>query len=1264
MTDAESRTNSSDATPEPGPSGPKKKRSPIERALVWGLIAVALLVVLIEWNARSGYSKTLAALQERIELSDQQNGAPFPLDEARTMVSGFPLGKEELTDRGKRLQYHWFSLFRTYDLQLTTDDEDIVLGLKTEADPAGDAPPEIAAPQNQKQPNKPPIAAHQLSLPDKGLDRELKDEVVLSTEQLDSQVDELQGILTREVVRQALLIGGRDGLGRKTRDTSLRGDVKLVENPERFPIQLITHINRNREVSIDLILPYKTELPYRWNSEPFTLPEEFAFEALVEQSEALSRDGFVDALKEAGFSGKAAEWKEESSIPEKTAKQIKEWSFISQYTVAQDMHAAIAAEGESPERLALLARAYANLGSPTERLQSPAHKVFKARALLYAERLTNRCEDSPWSLAHRAYVRTLVGRHQSAIADLKTVQSTAKDKDAKRPLPDWLELIEAYCLYQPEVLQKATRDENLQYMAVYLRAMQTDPDLDGQAAGTRSEELLAVEPACVRALDQLNDLESFQHLSKLTEVRQKQIWEQLYKKLQAGNLPAEIKEPLDDHMAFLFKVKTKLPFRNQITRQLKNAIAHDQEPSVNALGQLLQEVSYLQACRRLYFLTEFLSRSADDDIAEVEPLLVDHPYAPYIKIYSSVPADVQETYRKLRASYDPTELELSSAKLITGSYGYLKYEDYAKIKAAAVANLDRIFQDQLQYQRFLVKQKMYSRNLLGDIARLMLEISPHQPQTVSLNIDANQGYADQHHAEIVKKYGDNPEILSAMGKRHLRELNDEKAEEILLRRLEFTKDFQTYESLAELYMRRGEMEKWLDIMKKSLRVPTTGLENAEIRSKIAYYYMGEGKWEEAKPYAMDAAKTYSAWGLICGAHYLEGVGQLDAAEKLMENCSKRYEANAAGWYFWCVRTDFGDREEALELAEEHLLANPTSGNYTQSMERGVLQLTQGLKSEAFDTFQSALQKYNDGYCGLHAALLADELELPAQRDDLLKQIAGMWNKDFGKAELANLFQTLLQNPGKIDWNANRFQSLLVQIQDGSPTNFYYFAGKLLEQHGEEKWANIYLQSAATSSATNKYNCMLAAQHLRSKNIEINDRRTSELDAGYAYARQQLQKASQLLQKGKPQEAIDICNAVLKSKPELVAALMSRGQAHEALKDDKAALADYQRALEIDPDYWLAHNNLTYIYAASEQEEFRDKAKALQHAQRAFDLQPTKFWGNYGAMAVAYAANGQFEKAIEMQNQVLRLGPESQRLETVRRLSLFREGKPYLRSAEK
>ena len=1240
----------------------KKKRSPVERAIVWGLIAVALLVVLIEWNARAGYSKTLAALQERIELSDKQNGEAFLLDEAKTMISGFPLGKEELTNKGKRLQYHWFSLFRSYDIQLTTDDEDIVLALKTEAVPNEDALPQFVAPQNQAQPNKPPIAAHQLSLPDKGLDREFKDVVVMSTDQLDSQVDELKGILTREIVRQALLIGGRDGLGRKTRDASLRGDVKLVENPELFPLQLITHINRNREVSIDLILPFKTELAYRWNSEPFTLPEEFAFEALVEHSEALSRGGFVEALQEAGYSGKAAEWKDESDLPEKTLKQIKEWSFISQYTVAQDMHSAIAAEGESPERLAMLARAYANLGSLTERLMSPAHKVLKARALLYAERLTDRCEDSPWSLAYRAYVRTFVGRHHSALADLNTIQSQAGEGDGKRPLPEWLDLIEAYCLYKPEVLEKATRDENRKYMAIYLSALQTDPELDAKQAMSSYETLLKLEPACIRALDQMNDVPSLGNLSSVTGERQYELWEELFEKLQAGNLPKIPRDHIDAHLAFLFKSKAALSFRERITRQMKSSDSTQHEPSANALGQLLQEVSYLLVCRKMRFLTDFFSVNPDNQIELHESLVAGHPYGPYLKIYSSIPADVEASYKNMFGSYDPNELEISVGKLITDSYGYLQYEDYMQLKDAAVNNLDPVFYDQLQYSRFLVKQRAYSRNLLGDIARTMLEISPHQPQTIAMNIDANKGYADQHHTEILEKYGDKPEILSAMAKRHLRELNDEKAEDILLRRLALTKDYETYASLAELYQRQGETGKWLDTLKNALRVPTVGLENAKIRSKIAYYHMGRGEWELAEPYAMDAAKTYSAWGLICGARYHEAVDELDAAEELMEGCSKRYEGNAADWYFWCVRTNHGDQKTARLLAERMILEHPYPNHYTRTMEIGVIHFMQGSGKEAYENFLTAYQKHNDSYCGLHAALLADELNMTFERDELLKEIAGLWNKDYASAELANYFQLMLKEPAPFEWDPDRFQSLMVQLPEGSPTNFYFFAGKFLKLRGQEALAENYLQLAAASPETGKYNCALASQYLRALDKKVKPRRIEELPDGYHEVKQQSGQADYLVKRGKWKDAIQIYDEILKSHPKLTGILIRRAQSNEQMGEYEPAIADYKRVIEIDPVNWKPHTCLAIVYGASEQDEFRNAPQSLQHAQQAFDMLPTRYWVMYGALAVAYAAQGEFDKAIEFQKEALARAPTMEKNAVNRRLQLFNEGKPYIRSA--
>ena len=233
MTDSETSAVEPDSALEKNQAVNKKKRSPIERAIVWGVISVFLVVVLFEWNARYGYSNTLAEMQNRIGQVEKDNdsgkGTEFLLAEAKEMVKGFPIGEERVTNSGKKLQYRWFSLFRTYVIQLSISTDDVILFLQTDIEPF---------PDKKKLVKNSEIALHQLGLPKKGLSEEYDDVVVLTTDQLNSQ--DIKGILTREIVRQALLIGAREELGLKTRDASLRGDVSFIENPETFPLMLIT----------------------------------------------------------------------------------------------------------------------------------------------------------------------------------------------------------------------------------------------------------------------------------------------------------------------------------------------------------------------------------------------------------------------------------------------------------------------------------------------------------------------------------------------------------------------------------------------------------------------------------------------------------------------------------------------------------------------------------------------------------------------------------------------------------------------------------------------------------------------------------------------------------------------------------------------------------------------------------------------------------------------------------------------------------------
>ncbi|WP_278471124.1 tetratricopeptide repeat protein [Gimesia maris] len=1256
MADTDQNPESLEPTSQQALATGKKKRSPIERTIVWGLIALALIVVLLEANARYGYSSTLESLQSRLSQADKNKGQELILKEAKGLVKGFPYGDERLTNKGKQLQYRWPSLFRTFAIELSTGVDDVVLSLETDVKPFDN---EQTAPLTAK-----PFVQRQV-LPEKGLSQDYENIPVLADSQFDSQAFGLQGILAEEIIRQAVYISARDELQLVTRDASLRGEVRLIENPDTFPVKLRSRISFTGNLDIELERPFKEKPTLFWESETIELRRESPLESLVEKTEALSRTGFVDFMKAAGYTGEAPEWKAQSTIPENTLRRLNEWNFISQYTVVQDIHAAIREDGETPERLSVLIRAYANLGSLTEIYWSPAHKVFKARALLYAERLKFRSNASAWALAHRAYARALSGLHETALDDIEAIRAADNKSTAKQQSPpEWTGLIEAYCAYQPEVLDKAVENDELKPLALYLRMLQADPKGNEKQMLAQTEELLKRDPECCRAMDRLSEVNALGIQRMVTEQRLDQLWQPLYQKLQEANLSNTARPVLQTMLPSPLRLLGEEQARMRIIDTLKSSPSTEFEPSENALGQLLQEVTFLHLNHKLNVRKGSLAVNVDDFLEQQLPLVKGHPYEFYIAAYTSDQTEAREAYKKLLNSYHPRELGIISNQLVSSSYYKLNQEAYRKLYSEIDKNVDYIYQDLLHQARWFNSMSSQNDNEhYLTTARRMLRVSPHMPETVAMNLRVNQEYAKEHAGELQKKYNTNALVLTALANYFYAAKDDAKTEEILKRRIELAPDASSYTFLANLYYDRGETEKWKPTIEKALTLPSFGLEIPRIHYQLANYHMQKGEWEEAKPHAVKAATSYSGWGLTCAANCYEGLGDLEQSETFVKACSKRYETSVTDWYFWCVRNKTGDLESARRLAEQQLLGKTENSTLSQRMQLGVYQIIQGSKSQAFETFSTAFRNFNNSYCGLHAALLAEDLELPAQRDDLLKQVAGQFSTYFGEADLANAFQRILQNPDSVSWNPVLFQSEVAQLTDGNPTNFYYFVGKFLEQRNKSGLSEYYLRLAATSPKTVKYNCALASHHLYSQNKKTGPRTKTEYDDSVSPAIQLVHEALKQKKREKLDEAIKTLDEALKLKPDLVIALVNRGLIHESQQNYSAAIADYKKAIEIEPDFWLPYNNLAYLLAGCEQAEIRDGAQALKYAQQSFDLLPTKYWVNYAALAVAFAESGQFKEAADMQRQASELAPESQKVEANRRWSLFNKGEPYRRAPE-
>lgn len=120
------------------------------------------------------------------------------------------------------------------------------------------------------------------------------------------------------------------------------------------------------------------------------------------------------------------------------------------------------------------------------------------------------------------------------------------------------------------------------------------------------------------------------------------------------------------------------------------------------------------------------------------------------------------------------------------------------------------------------------------------------------------------------------------------------------------------------------------------------------------------------------------------------------------------------------------------------------------------------------------------------------------------------------------------------------------------------------------------------------------------------------------------------------------------------ALFLSGRAEEAV-------ARYESALRLEPDYVDAHNNLAWILATDGNERLRDAGRAVRHAERACELNGRRDAGLLDTLAAAYATAGSFDDAVRVaQEAISKAGDETLAGEIRARLELYQAGQPFRR----
>ncbi|MBN9123043.1 MAG: hypothetical protein J0I06_28545 [Planctomycetes bacterium] len=790
---------------------------------------------------------------------------------------------------------------------------------------------------------------------------ELADAVFLLPDDLVGDTSFGPDLFERELARQALGIAAREDFGLRVRDSSL-GDVAPAGLPGDRQFRLRRVQNYRGAWSAVAGLP-GAEHQF-WTGPLHGQQYSVSPDKCLAEYERLTREFFAKCLTAAGIAARPNR-PSDTPVPAEAEQALGQMRETDQFAAVRTLHDEIRAKGESDALVAGLVRGYANLALLTEFHWGATPYVFKARAVLYAQRLLARTPKAPDALRLRAYAAALAGWHVLALQDLAAAEKLAA-AGPPAPVPAWAEAVDHYVHFDLAKLRAARGKADSPLLRVLEFLALEAPE--AEAATIRAgRALLEAEPECYLVHDVMCRVGGVAHLHRATLAGPVVFGRRVAARVnEMPGLPAEVRAVLGG------------AFEPGVYATLRAAGAADRgEPSWAVLGGLLQEVRFTQAAHRLNFVTDWWGVDPRAEASAFASLLDGHRSRPFIESYlfdhRTAPAEVR---RRLTAP--DGEVDAKARAYLAR----LAKVDPAAAQARQMASHGHLYPEELRRVRLYRGDRSGAQH---PFARQLLATSPHTPigQAISIAYGGPQPAAKL--AETEARYADHPVVLWGLGQRHLADGRREDAVRCWKRWAELSPDGGAFRELAGLYRAAGDEERWLETLEASLKEEDTGLSHAQVRVEIAKHFMRAKDFRRAEPYATAAAASGAGWAMLCAAECHEGLEEWDAANDLYAAAAERYRDPAFAWYFSCRFTGKMDRQGA-ERAVRVYMAEFGAGTTPAELFRAArFHLLVGEQKTARELIDRSNRSGPSDLGLLFAALLADAAGDAASRDRSLDQ---------------------------------------------------------------------------------------------------------------------------------------------------------------------------------------------------------------------------------------------------------------------------------------